>query len=78
MCKLIKILDEQIAGTLQFSGFSYMQEKINNEQTLYVFEETPELLEILGEIKGEFGEAVIISDTSLSFQEESIGQQIIC
>ena len=67
MCKLIKILDEQIAGTLQFSGFSYMQEKINNEQTLYVFEETPELLEILGEIKGAFGEAVIISDTSLSF-----------
>ena len=67
MCKLIKILDEQIAGTLQFSGFSYMQEKINNEQILYVFEETPELLEILGEIKGEFGEAVIISDTSLSF-----------
>ena len=67
MCKLIKILDEQIAGTLQFSGFSYMQEQINNEQTLYVFEETPELLEILGEIKGEFGEAVIISDTSLSF-----------
>ena len=67
MCKLIKILDEQIAGTLQFSGFSYMQEKINNEQTLYVFEETPELLEILCEIKGEFGEAVIISDTSLSF-----------
>ena len=67
MCKLIKILDEQIAGTLQFSGFSYMKEKINNEQTLYVFEETPELLEILGEIKGEFGEAVIISDTSLSF-----------
>ena len=67
MCKLIKILDEQIAESLQSSGFSYMQEKINNEQTLYVFEETPELLEILGEIKGEFGETVIISDTSLSF-----------
>lgn len=72
MCEkknFIKIFDEQIAVSLRDGGFSYIEQKINENQIVYAFEETPELMTALGEFfkDGNFQEAVYVRDSSLNF-----------
>lgn len=72
MCEkknFIKILDEQIAVALSNGGFSYIEEKINGNQIIYAFDETPELMEALSGLykEGNFQEAIYVIDGSLNF-----------
>ena len=65
----IKIFDEQVAKTLECGGFSYITERINDGQTLFVFEETPDLVELIKRLYDgtKFQETVIVRDSSLHF-----------
>lgn len=48
MCNnFIKIFDEQVAAMLIAGGFSYVTEKINGNQKVYVFENSYELFQLL-------------------------------
>ena len=48
MCNnFIKIFDEQVAAMLIAGGFSYVTEKINGNQKVYVFENSYDLLQLL-------------------------------
>lgn len=71
MCKeiyFIKILDEKIASTLSDGGFSYIKEKINGTQNVYVFEKTTELMDVISKINENcFQEVVCIEANSLHF-----------
>lgn len=64
----IKILDEQIAETLVASGFSYIKEKINNNQDVYVFEKNDAIIKKVEEIMtSSFENKVIVEDSALHF-----------
>lgn len=68
--KFIKLLDERIASALSNGGFSYIEEKINGNQTVYCFEESPEIVEAIRSFCGEqnYQEAIIVvQDGSLFF-----------
>lgn len=64
----IKILDGQIAETLVTGGFSYIKEKINNNQDVYVFEKNDAIIEKLGEMgASSFENKIIVEDSALHF-----------
>lgn len=66
----IKLFDERIANALSEGGFSYITEKVNGDQTVYCFEETPELTEALRSLceAGNYQDAIItVQDGSLHF-----------
>jgi hypothetical protein len=66
----IKIFDEQIAVALSGGGFSYVIQNFNDNQTLFAFEETPELREALEGFLKESNfqaDAVYVEDTVLNF-----------
>jgi len=68
--KFIKLFDERIANALSDGGFSYIEEKVNGNQTVYCFEESPELIEAIRGFCGEknYQEAIIVvQDGSLFF-----------
>lgn len=67
--KYIKIFDEQIAKTLECGGFSFMTEKINDNQTVYVFEESQEIYGILEPLMkdGNYQELIFAVDDMLNF-----------
>lgn len=68
--KFIKLFDERIANALSDGGFSYIEEKVNGNQMVFCFEESPELVEA---IRGLFGEQnyqetiIVVQDGSLLF-----------
>lgn len=68
MCMFVKVFDEKLASVLNEGGFSYIEEKINND-TVYLFEESDELNKTLDGLvtETEFQETVIIRDSSVSF-----------
>lgn len=64
----IKILDGQIAETLVAGGFSYIKEKINNNQDVYVFEKNDAIIKKLGEMgASSFENKIIVEDSALHF-----------
>ncbi len=65
----IKILDERVAKLLENGGFSYITEKINDGQTVYVFEETPDLTWLIERLFNgtKYQDTVIVKDNSLHF-----------
>lgn len=64
----IKILDRQIAETLVTGGFSYIKEKINNNQDVYVFEKNDAIIEKLREMgASSFENKIIVEDSALHF-----------
>ena len=67
--KFIKIFDEQIAKTLESGGFSFMTEKINDNQTVYVFEESQEIHDALASLMGDgnYQELIFAVDDMLNF-----------
>lgn len=68
--KFIKLFDEMVAGALSAGGFSYTQEKVNGDKTVYCFESTPELEEAIRSLFGEreYGEEIItVKDGTLLF-----------
>lgn len=68
--KFIKLFDERIANTLSDGGFSYIEEKVNGNQTVFCFEESLELVEAIRGLCGEqnYQEAIIVvQDGSLFF-----------
>lgn len=67
--QFVKIFDERVALALSESGFSYMQEKINDGQTVYVFEETEEFMAALCELSetGVLQGVVFVRDSILHF-----------
>lgn len=71
MCQtmFIKFIDESVAAALSACGFSYMEEKINNGQTLYVFERSDELMAALNEVlKGDkYQNVICVPDSMLLF-----------
>ena len=56
----IKILDESLALKLKKLGFSYTTETINKNQTVYVFEQSPKLTEVLN--KKFFADKVVVEN----------------
>ncbi len=71
MCeiKYIKIFDEEVALALSERGFSYMQEQINHNQMIYVFENTEEFMAALCEIIGDGDprDVIYVEDSLLRF-----------
>lgn len=68
--KFIKLLDERIANILNDGGFSYIEEKINGNQRLFCFEESPELVEAIRDFCGRQNyqnTVIVIQDDSLFF-----------
>lgn len=68
--KFIKLFDERIASALSDGGFSYIEEKVNDNQTVYCFEESPELVEAIRGLCGKqnYQETIIVvQDGSLFF-----------
>ena len=68
--KFIKLFDERIANALSDGGFSYIEEKVNGNQTVFCFEESPELVEAIRGLCGEqnYQETIIVvQDGSLFF-----------
>lgn len=65
----IKIFDEQFATALERGGFSYIKQKINGDQSVYAFEKTPALVDVITNLKqqGHYQEIVCIEDDALSF-----------
>lgn len=65
----IKVLDEQVAATLVGCGFCYIKQKINEDQDIYAFEETSELLDALQTLykNDNFERAVYMRDGALNF-----------
>jgi len=52
MNRFLKVFEGETALGLIGRGFTFMEEKINADQKVYVFEATPELLKVLGECYG--------------------------
>lgn len=67
--KFIKLFDERIAKALSSGGFSYIQEKVNGDQTVYCFEASPELTEVIrGFCEGRnYEEMITVEDSTLLF-----------
>ncbi len=66
--KFIKLLDWKTAERLAVDGFHYTKEKINNNQDVYVFEKSDDLIEKIEELRASAYESnVIIEDTTLNF-----------
>lgn len=68
--KFIKLFDERIANALSDGGFSYIEEKVNGNQTVFCFEESLELVEAIRGLCGEqnYQETIIVvQDGSLFF-----------
>jgi len=65
----IKITDEKIAHELCKGGFLFTQEKVNDNQTLYCFEKTPELDEAMKALvrEGNFQGIALVEDATLRF-----------
>lgn len=64
----IKILNEETAAMLIDSGFSYMTEKINANQIVYVFESCDELTKKILEFNANnYSEHVAIEEDLLRF-----------
>lgn len=65
----IKLFDERIVNALCAGGFSYTQEKMNGNQTVYCFENSKKLTRTIRKILKEWNyEApVIIKDCTLHF-----------
>lgn len=64
----IIIINEEIATTLSNGGFSYVKENINNNQTVYVFEKSEELIaELLTLCDGDNSKIVYVEDCRLNF-----------
>ena len=65
----IKFIDESVAVALSDRGFSYMQEKINEGQTLYVFERSDELMAALNEVLcgDKYQNLICVDDSTLLF-----------
>ena len=68
MNSLIKIFDKRVADALRDSGFYYIEENFNNEQTVYAFENSSELREVLEEYLStdEFGEIAFVVESSIT------------
>lgn len=68
MNSLIKIFDKRVADALRDSGFCYIEENFNNEQTVYAFENSSELKEVLEEYLStdEFGEIAFVVESSIT------------
>lgn len=64
----IKILDKKTAEELISSGFSYMKENYNNQE-IYVFQNTSELMEL---IKSLFSKSGFVCESKLRFESEDI------
>lgn len=62
----IKVLDKKTADQLMSVGFSYMTEKFNN-QDIYVFPRTSELMELL---KSLFSDNGFVCESKLRFESE--------
>lgn len=60
--KFIKLFDERIANALSDGGFSYIEEKVNGNQMVFCFEESPELVEAIRGLCGEqnYQETIIV------------------
>lgn len=52
--KFIKLFDERIANALSVGGFSYIQEKVNGDQTVFCFESCPEVVEAIRSLCNEW------------------------
>lgn len=68
--KFIKLFDEKVAGALSASGFSYTQEKVNGDKTVYCFEASSELEEAFRSLSRglKYGEEIIaVEDGALLF-----------
>lgn len=68
--KFIKLFDERIANALSDGGFSYIEEKVNGNQTVFCFGESLELVEAIRSLCGKqnYQEAIIVvQDGSLFF-----------
>lgn len=68
--KFIKLFDDRIANALSDGGFAYIEEKVNGSQTVYCFEESPQLAEAIRSFcdKGNYQETlIIVQDGSLFF-----------
>lgn len=64
----IVIINEEIATTLSNSGFYYVKENINNNQTVYVFEKSEKLIaELLTLCDGDSSKIVYVEDCRLNF-----------
>lgn len=61
--KLIKVINSNKADNLVKLGFSYIKEKINN-QNVYVFTESPEILKYL---QSNFDKCDFMIDNTLRF-----------
>lgn len=63
----IKILDKEVAEALASGGFSYTKESFNMGETLFAFEETPELNDAIRQLtEGKFSDFDVIRDSSLN------------
>lgn len=69
MDKFIKILDEKVAKLLEGCGFLYVTERINENQAVYVFENTDELMNTIKDIisSSEYSATYICFGDTLSF-----------
>lgn len=67
--KFIKLFDENVASALEACGFSYTQERVNGNETVYCFEAGQEVKEALQEMLGatKYAETVIVEDDTLLF-----------
>ena len=68
--RFIKIFNEQIAKMLASGGFSYITEKINDNQDVYIFEKNDGLTEKLKELDGtvmNFENTILVEDGTLHF-----------
>lgn len=71
MCEnLIKIFNKEIASMLMEGGFSYVEEKINDNQHVYVFDYSDELINVINSVVtiNNFQEEIIyVVDDKLRF-----------
>ena len=63
----LKTPNKNVATVLHDSGFFSMEEKINEEQIVYVFKVTEELYEFLFSSDVLFEDVVYVEDNSLKF-----------
>lgn len=65
----IKIFDQRIAIELSNSGFPYITEKINQNQTIYAFENIDGIKEVIERIitQNNYSKVVMVADDRLSF-----------
>lgn len=63
----LKFMDKEFADQLMDSGFFYTLEKINNNQEVYVFEATDELMDFVYAKQMQFTELCCVTDDTLRF-----------